>query len=108
MLAQEVEAAEEDDLLAPTGDEAQDDKAEDAAGDVEGAALKSAKQEELYFDQPPVPGHPTQLQLEDHRVDHYPYRPLCPECVAGRATGEQHRARRGERAVPVFGFDYSS
>ena len=24
--------------------------------------------------------------------------------MAGRATGEQHRARKGYRAVPVFGF----
>ena len=33
-MAQEVEAAGEEDLVAPTEDEAQDDKAEDAAGDV--------------------------------------------------------------------------
>ena len=35
------------------------------------------------------PGQPTQTQLEDHRVDHLPYRSWCPECVAGKATGEQ-------------------
>ncbi len=54
----------------------------------------------------PDPGQPTQSELEDHRIDHVPYRSWCPECVAGRATGEQHRARRGSRAVPVFAFDY--
>ena len=36
----------------------------------------------------PRPGQPTQTQLEDHRVDHLPYRSWCPECVAGKATGE--------------------
>ena len=40
----------------------------------------------------PDPGQPTQKQLEDHRIDHLPFRSWCPECVAGRATGEQHRA----------------
>ncbi len=54
----------------------------------------------------PDPGQPTQSEIEEHRIDHLPYRSWCPECVAGRATGEQHRARRGLRAVPVFSFDY--
>ena len=36
----------------------------------------------------PDPGQPTRQQIEDHRVDHLPYRSWCPECVAGRATGE--------------------
>ena len=36
----------------------------------------------------PDPGQPTQKQLEDYRIDHFPYRSWCPECVAGRATGE--------------------
>ena len=107
MLAQEVEAADEDDLLAPTEDEAQNDKAEEAAGDVGGAEPEECEAEEAVPRRVlPDPGQPTQSQLEDHRVDHYPYRSWCPECVAGRATGEQHRARRGERAMPVFGFDY--
>ena len=37
----------------------------------------------------PDPRQPTQKQLEDHRVDHLPYRSWCPGCVAGMATGEQ-------------------
>ena len=51
-------------------------------------------------------GQPAQSQLEGHRIDHYPFRSWCPECVAGRATGEQHRAHKGDRAVPVFGSEY--
>jgi len=109
VLAQEVEAAGEEDLFAPTEDEAQDDKAEDAAGDVEGAEAEECEAEEAVPRRVlPDPGQPTQSQLEDHRVDHYPYRSWCPECVAGCATCEQHRARRGELAVPVLALTTSS
>ena len=31
----------------------------------------------------PDPGQPTQKQLDDHRIDHLPFRSWCPECVAG-------------------------
>ncbi len=54
----------------------------------------------------PDPGQPTPSQVEDHRKDHVPFRLWCPYCVAGRATGEQHRACKHARSVPVFGFDY--
>ena len=53
------------------------------------------------------PGKPTQREVEAHRDEsHIPYRLWCPECVAGRGTGEQHRARPDERRIPVFAFDY--
>ena len=35
----------------------------------------------------PDPGQPTQKQIDDHRIDHLPYRSWCPHCVAARATG---------------------
>jgi hypothetical protein len=54
----------------------------------------------------PDPGQPTQKQLEDHRVDHLPYRSWCPECVAGRATGEQHIARKDAKQISTFSMDY--
>ena len=55
----------------------------------------------------PDPGEPTASQVEDHRANgHLPYRSWCRECYEGRATGEQHRKRTGERAVCVFSFDY--
>ncbi len=54
----------------------------------------------------PDPGQPTRAQLEDHRRDHLPYRSWCPWCVMARATGEQHRANKKVREVPVFSFDY--
>jgi len=54
----------------------------------------------------PDPGQPTQKQLEDHRIDHLPYRSWCPECVAGRATGEQHQKRLEEKRITTFSMDY--
>ena len=55
----------------------------------------------------PDPGEPTASQMEDHRASgHIPYRSWCRECVEGRATGEQHRKRKGARTVCVFSFDY--
>ena len=54
----------------------------------------------------PDPGQPTQQQLDDHRIDHLPYRSWCPECVAGRATGEQHQQRTEEKRISTFSMDY--
>ena len=76
-----------------------DDDAQDAAGgqDREGAATKTL----------PDPGDPTESQKEDHRAcGHIPYRTWCRACVAGRSTGEPHRARTGKRNISVFTFDY--
>ena len=54
----------------------------------------------------PDPGQPTQQQLEDHRIDHLPYRSWCPECVAARATGEQHHKRTEAKRITTFSMDY--
>ena len=51
------------------------------------------------------PGKPSQLEVEEHEVDHYPYRTWCEECVKGRGTGEPHRSVAGERHA-IFAFDY--
>ena len=43
----------------------------------------------------PDPGEPTASQREDHRASgHISFRSWCEDCVAGRATGEQHRKRK--------------
>ena len=51
------------------------------------------------------PGAPTQAEIDEHNVDHIPYRSWCECCVMGRGTGEQHRAGP-EGRVPVIAFDY--
>ena len=52
------------------------------------------------------PGEPSKQELEEHRIDHIPYRSWCPYCVRGRGTGAQHRRIKEESSIPVFGFDY--
>ena len=52
------------------------------------------------------PGQPTQEELEEHRIDHMPFRSWCPHCVRSRATERQHRKICETPAIPVFGFDY--
>ena len=51
------------------------------------------------------PGAPTQAEIDEHEVDHLPYRSWCECCVMGRGTGEQHRPGPSSR-VPVISFDY--
>ena len=51
------------------------------------------------------PGDPTQAEIDEHNVDHLPYRSWCECCVMGRGTGEQHRGG-SESRVPVIAFDY--
>ena len=53
-------------------------------------------------------GQPTQEEIEEHNVDHTPYRSWCSSCVRARAIGTPHRARRDPQEVAVFGFDYLS
>ena len=54
----------------------------------------------------PDPGLPIQAEVDDHEVDHVPFRRWCEECVAGRGPGEPHRSRDGPHAVPTIAFDY--
>ena len=51
------------------------------------------------------PGSPTQAEIDEHNVDHFPYRAWCECCVAGRGTGEQH-VPGVESRIPILAFDY--
>ena len=44
------------------------------------------------------PGTPTTAQRAEHELTHWPYRSWCKACVAGMATGRQHRSMVGEAA----------
>ena len=55
----------------------------------------------------PDPGQPTQKQIDEHNLDHMPYRSWCRECVQGRGRGEPHKSSGTRDAeVPTFTFDY--
>ncbi|MDP7400196.1 MAG: hypothetical protein QF541_25255, partial [Lentisphaeria bacterium] len=51
------------------------------------------------------PGRPTAAQIEDHRVDHLPYRCWCKWCVLGRGRGIPHR-RKSDPKIAIIGLDY--
>ena len=51
----------------------------------------------------PDPGLPTQSEIDEHNVDHWPYRSWCEHCVRGRAVGEPHRSGP-ESTVPAFDY----
>ena len=51
------------------------------------------------------PGRPSQAEIDEHCIDHLPYRSWCACCVQGRGTGEQHRPS-GTSTIPVIAFDY--
>ena len=54
------------------------------------------------------PGQPSKEEIEEHNLDHTPYRSWCPHCAKARGPDKPHRARRDPQEVPVFGFDYLS
>ena len=50
---------------------------------------------------------PTQSQLDEHRIDHLPYRSWCPECVEGFGRETAHTSHHDQaRWVPVISCDY--
>ena len=54
------------------------------------------------------PRTPTQAEKDEHLPLHLEYREWCPDCVAGRATGIQHRAKKqGEEKIGItVSMDY--
>ena len=55
----------------------------------------------------PIPPTPSQREIDEHNIDHLPYRCWCGHCVAGRAVGEAHRSKEpDEMKRPVITFDY--
>ena len=53
------------------------------------------------------PGAPTQEQIEEHNINHLPYRSWCPACVAGKAKDRMHfKIKEENHEVPTIVFDY--
>ena len=103
---EEVLVGEPADGAVAGGDELFGDALEgEAVGDVEEIADSEAEQELAPKRVSPDPGRPTQSEIDDHNVDHLPFRCWCEECMKGRGTGEQHR-RGACSAIPIIAFDY--
>ena len=83
-----------------------DQRREDAV--EEERADQDVKDEEDCGTKPvaPDPGMPTQSEIEQHNIDHLPYRNWCDCCVRGKATGDPHRRATTESRIPIIAFDY--
>ena len=59
----------------------------------------------------PSPPAPSRQEVAEHNIDHWPFRSWCPDCVAGKATGDHHRVTKGkeedESRIPILAFDYA-
>ena len=53
-----------------------------------------------------TPCAPTPAQIEEHRIDHLPFRSWCRECVEGRGREAPHHPSKGERDISTISFDY--
>ena len=55
----------------------------------------------------PDPELPTEAEIEDHRIDHTPYRSWCTWCRRGRGLGERRgRGAKEAHTVPILAMDY--
>ena len=105
----EVYAAEESSNKVVNEDELEelfgDVRAGEAVGEIEEIDDDYASEDVAPKRVSPDPGKPSQSDIDDHMVDHFPYRCWCEFCVRGMATGEQHGKSMGS-AIPVIAFDY--
>ena len=62
-----------------------------APGETPGEELIEAEEETAPRDSLPNPELPSQSEIDDHNVDHCPYRSWCRHCVEGRAREMAHR-----------------
>ncbi len=54
-----------------------------------------------------VPTAPSQQEIEDHNVNHLPFRSWCKHCVRGKSKAHPHRISDGRISdVPVVSIDY--
>ena len=91
------------------GDEAQSTDGEqkkDKESD-EGEIIESTEEEVQPRKVQRTPVLPTQSQLDGHRIDHFPYRSWCPECVEGFGREIAHASHANRASwVPVVSCDY--
>ena len=71
-------------------------------------AADRARQPKLPHD----PGRPTEREIAEHCVSHWPFRSWCRHCVCGRAVSKPHRSRSdedrefGRERIPTITLDH--
>jgi len=57
-----------------------------------------------------APHQPTQREIDEHEVNHIPFRAWCSACVRGRAKSDAHHligdSEKQEATIPVISVDY--
>ena len=78
-----------------------------APGETPGEELVEAEEEIEPRDSLPNPELPSQSEIDDHNVDHCPYRSWCRHCVEGRARELAHKLQdQSSRKIAAVSFDY--
>ena len=54
----------------------------------------------------PTPYIPTQAEIDEHVIDHMPYRCWCRHCLNGFGREDAHRTQGHPHRVPTVSFDY--
>ena len=54
----------------------------------------------------PSPTLPTESEVAEHRITHYPYRSWCKYCVMCKALGEKRQGGNNDKRIPVVSMDY--
>lgn len=54
----------------------------------------------------PSPEMPSQEEIEEHQLDHIPYRSWCRYCLEGHGREDAHTQADERRCLPVISFDY--
>jgi len=88
---------QKDEVLAGDENDAPDEEDLQQEGNIEKVKLA------------PSPVLPTDKEIEEHNITHWPFRSWCKWCVLSRALGEQRgRARQDEveHSVLIIGMDY--
>ena len=96
-----------DDVEEASGANAHDEEKADADVDeeIEHTEARKAKT-------PADPGQPTQKEIDEHNISHWPFRPWCPYCCAGKSVSSPHKHKGidGDElktiGMPTVSLDY--
>ena len=87
LVADGVDEDVNDDLFADAVEPDEEREKAGAQGEIEEIPEDEAE-DLLPRRSSPDPGRPTQEEIDEHMIDHLPFRSWCEECVKGRGTGE--------------------
>ena len=75
------------------------DDRESDADDENVEAIKVKQVKNVYL--------PSQMEIDEHNLNHLPFRGWCPYCVQGKGVSASHKRRKKEEnEVPVIAIDY--